>query len=247
VNTRLFPHELAFPPAFESELFPRIRAAIESSGGPADVPDLFLVIPDVQEGLRLLAPEDEGPGQAAASAVQYGALLFHGYRHWLAERFTLVLEEALTRELLGERPTMGAWTLVAPGTAGYVRLPRNLLWARMTGAAPPEAVDGFFWSLAERGAGQEAAPAQLDLLLTLGLHPGRAGFSVIELSAPLPAPPPGHWGDLVARTGTPDFANILPGGELRGLHALESAAEALKLASRIFHHFVQQPQRSGGT
>jgi len=62
---------------------------------------------------------------------------------------------------------------------------------------------------------------------------------VIDVAVPLPEGPPGHWGDLQAREDEPDFTNLLPGGELRGLYSLVSVAEALKLASRLFYSMTR--------
>jgi hypothetical protein len=112
------------------------------------------------------------------------------------------------------------------------------LWARIAENAPPEAINGFFWSIANP-ARQRAGC--LELVLVLGMHPGRPGFSVIEAAAPLPAPAPGHWGDAETRADGADFANILPGGEMRELLSVTSRAELLKLVSRIFHHIDASP------
>jgi hypothetical protein len=112
------------------------------------------------------------------------------------------------------------------------------VWARIAERAPPEAIDGFFWSIA-KPAPERAG--RLELVIVLGMHPGRPGFSVIEAAAPLPAPSPGHWGDADARADGADFANILPGGEMRELLSVTSRAELLKLVSRIFHHIDASP------
>jgi hypothetical protein len=53
--------------------------------------------------------------------------------------------------------------------------------------------------------------------------------------------PPGHWGDAQMRTNPPDFANVLPGGELQKLHALDTTGEVWKLISRVFWYCAQQP------
>ena len=70
--------------------------------------------------------------------------------------------------------------------------------------------------------------------------PGRPGFSVAPLSMELEQPA-GHWGDAQMRGDTTDFANVLPGGELQGLHALESTGEVWKLVSRVFWYHAQYP------
>ncbi len=70
------------------------------------------------------------------------------------------------------------------------------------------------------------------MLLALGVRAGRPGLSVIPASVAFARP--ADWLHEAARTEGADFANVLPGGELRGLHAVVSAAEVLKLAARVF-------------
>jgi hypothetical protein len=123
-------------------------------------------------------------------------------------------------------PALGTWTFTAPAVAGYLELPRHLVWTRFDEAAPPEPIEGVFWV---------QSPARIDLLFCTGVREGRAGLGVIDVSASLPAPAPGHWGDLEAREGGADFSNILPGGEIDALLAIVTPAEALKLVSRALH------------
>jgi hypothetical protein len=179
------------------------------------------------------APGDVPP---AASVHEYAALLFQGFRYWSCGRHTFVVDETRARDVLQEGAPLGDWSFAPPEPAGYVQLPRHLIWSRVDDDTAAEAVDGFFWSVAG-GAGKTWQ--RLDLLLVLGLRADRPGFSVIDVAASIPDTPPRHWGDVRARENEPDFANRLPGGELRGLYSLVSVAEALKLASRLFHAFAQ--------
>lgn len=234
---RLTPYEIAFGEArFEEEIFPAIRD--ESAGRNVDtsIRDRFLMLGAVGSLLRDLRPEGlVETGDASlpppGAVRQYGALLFHAFRFWAAGRRLLTVDAPLVRDLVSN-DAAGEWQFAAPHSAGYLQLPRHLFWARIEDEAPAEAVDGFFWS---------CTSGELDLLVALGMHPGRPGFSVIEAGAPLPAPPPGHWGDRDARDGARDFANILPGGELRELLAIVSGGELLKLVSRIFHYADSNP------
>lgn len=250
MSARLTPYELAFDvERFERDVFPAIRAEAEERATALVAPDALFMLGSTARVLRELQPgpppanDSDEPALPPADAVrQYGSLLFHAYRFWSAGRRVFTLTEELVRHLAGIA-SVGAWDLVTPADAGYVQLPKHLVWARIGEDAAPEAIDGFFWSRADQAAGP--ASARLDLLVALGLHPGRPGFSVVEATAQLPAPPPGHWGDLDAREAGPDFANILAGGDLRGLLALTSPAEVLKLVSRVFYHIHAHPGAVG--
>lgn len=202
--------------------FPLIAAAAAERGLDPGVPDGFLMLPETGDLVRELGAEG-----SIEAFTQLGLLAFHAFRFAGTGEQRVTLAEATVRALL-EGPPLGRWSLRAPAEAGYVQLPRHLLWTRdASGAGSP--VDGFFWSL-------PATPgARLELLLVEGLLAGSESFSVFEVSAAPPAE--GHWGDVQARATGPDFANLLPGGELRQLHGLSNAGELLKLASRVFHHY----------
>jgi len=241
---RLTPFELAFgAERFDREAFPAIRDEATERGVDTDAREAFLMLANAGELLRELGPEPDAPGTAATShgppdsVRQFGALLFQAYRFWADGRHLLTIDSRLLRDLLAAGP-IGEWRFGTPHTSGYVQVPRHLLWARIDDEAPAEAVDGFFWVHTDRPAGRQG---RIELLVALGMHPGRPGFSVIDTVAPLPAASPGHWGDEDARTGAADFENILPGGEMRDLLAVASTTELLKLASRIFHYVAHTP------
>lgn len=219
---RRTPYEVVFGgTVFEEQRFPAIAAELDARGTGAD-PGAFVMLGSVGELLRSLRTgASDTPNDAV---LHYGALAFQAF-HFHSAGHPVYTVDADTLERLIALPPIGAWTLRAPTPSGYLQLPRNRLWvgADATGAAEP--VDGFFWTLGER---------RLDLVLCTGLRPDRPGLGAIDVAAPLPADPPGHWGDLAGREDGEDFANILPGGELDGLHGITTAAEALKLASRAF-------------
>lgn len=243
MSARRTPYEAVFRNArYEAEIFPAIRAQAAAHHANDAVPDEILLLEAAGVLLRELPPDLATQAEylpPAAALREYGALVFHAYRYWSWGRRTLVVDEALTRALLAREERLGEWALAPPHPAGYLQLPRHLLWAKVDPDATPEAVDGFFWSAG--GQPNEATLQRLDLLFVLGIRPDRPGFSVIELDVPLPAEPPGHWGDIRGRDDAPDFANVLPGGELRGLHSMVSVAEALKLVSRLFHYIAHHP------
>jgi hypothetical protein len=247
------PWDVVFGAApFSDEVFPEIAEEAEARGVETAAPDQFLMLASVGRLLRSLTPEDADPATAAGrvgapvdSVRRYGALVFHAFHSWLGGRTVVSFDEPRARRLVERRHAIGTWPIGAPARAGYLQLPRNLLWARVADEAPAEPVDGIFWTFVTP---PPATPreAALALLLVLGLREGRPGISVIEATAPLPGPP-GHWGDTIAREGGQDFANILPGGELSNLYGLVNAAELFKLVSRAFHALAMgDDERNGG-
>lgn len=175
-------------------------------------------------------------GSAGEAVREYGALLFHALHFRRAGRIVFEVEEPLLRALTDTGDVIGRRPLAPPAVAGYARMPERRLWAPMAEDSPPEPVDGFFWSWIER-----ADERRLELLLCLGLWPGRPGFSVVPVGATVPDEP-GHWADAEARPDGEDFANVLPGGELDRLLSVTTPLEALKLASRLFHHIADRPE-----
>lgn len=225
-GSALHPYDLVFSPSlFEEERFPGIAEEAEARGAAARDPDAFLMLASVGALLRALMPEDAAPRDVRAEMLRvYGRLLFHAWHYWREGKRTLALEEPEARALVEGEPATEEWRFAAPGPAGYLRLPRNLFWGRVEEGATPEAVDGLFWTLAPPA--EEADPGRLHLLLVLGLRPDRPGFGSIDVSGAADS----RWVEADARPGGEDFANVLPGGELEGLHALTTEAEALKLA-----------------
>jgi hypothetical protein len=247
VVLRRTPYELVFGPArFEAEVFPAIRAEAESRGAGGMGPDSFVLLGTVGRLLRELRPAGGGfepADQPPAEAMQqYGSLAWHAWGFWQAGRPVYALADDLTRGLLAEAAPIGPWLFRPPVPAGYLQLSRHRLWARVTADAAAEPVDGFHWTWLAADASAGRGQPRLDLLLALGMRPGRGGLSVIEIATSPPAGPAGHWGDLQARPDGPDFANLLPGGELQGYHGIVYAAEALKLVSRCFHWIETRPE-----
>jgi hypothetical protein len=242
VSARFTPYEAVFMDArYEAERFPAMRTEAAAQGRREAVPDEILMLQSAGNALRELPPETGSSWLPPAAALrEYGALLFQAFRYWSWGHRTLVIDEPLGRYLLNSVEPVGRWTFSPPHPAGYLQLPRHLLWARVDDDAVPEPIDGFFWSA---GGAQDEPPWQrIDLLFVLGLRPDRPGFSVIEVSVPLPADAPGHWADIRVRESGSDFANVLPGGEMQSFHSMVSVAETLKLASRAFHYVMRHPE-----
>jgi hypothetical protein len=206
-------------PELEGTAFPAIQAEAEERGV------------DVQDHERVLLLESSGlmmrsllPADAATPAfAQFASIVTHAFHYWLQGKRTFSIDEAGLRSMIDGVGEIGAWQLTASVPAGYVQLPRNLIFSRVDENAQAESVDGFFYILnGER----------LDVLLVLGLVPNRAGFSIITVAGAPAENESGHFGDVQAREDGTDFENVLPGGTGR-LYAVTNAMEVLKLASRV--------------
>ncbi len=247
---RVTPYDVVFAnQRFEQDAFPNITAEAEGRGVDVADPDAFVLLGTVGALLRELpAPEaapDRAEGPTPVELLRpLAALLFQAFHFWRCGRRVFRLDAAQLDQALGPGLEVGTWTLEPPHSAGYLQLPRHRLWSRIEEGATAEAVDGFFWAMIPRSEPPRPAYQRLDVLLALGMHPGRPGLSVIECAVTLPAEPPGHWADLIAREHGEDFANVLPGGELTGLRALVNTAEVLKLVSRVFWNLSREAQPS---
>ena len=210
--------------------FDDVRAEALQRGVPLDDPERFVMLGSAGALLRDMlldaAAADEAgelwdalPPRAIAQA---GALLYHAFRFRESGARVASLDEAATRALLAAgRPGAADGAPPAPG-AGYVQLPRNLIWARAEEGGPAEPLDGFFWALGPR----------FDALLALGVRSRRPGFTAIPIGLELASPTElARIAAAPARTQGADFENILPGGELDRLLGLTNTGEALRLAA----------------
>lgn len=217
------PYSLIFGPDVFDEA--RFRAVREEDAGSAWSPLQLFMTPAAGELLREFTP----PGGGRELIAQVSALVFSAYRFWLHGRHVYRLTEPQVRGLVAGRPEI-AGPVVPARPAGYVQLPRNLIWARVSEDAVPEPADGFFWSAS---TAEEGGTERLDLLYALGVRAGRPGLSLFDVTLESTVRLE-DWANADARAEGQDFANILPGGELQGYHAILTAAEALKLAALCF-------------
>jgi hypothetical protein len=221
------PYDIIFGEEFETGLFPALTADAETNSADTRDVEEFLQLPAATDLMEKLSPRGSADPPPVTGVA---ALAFHGYHFWRHGRRVDALDETALRSLTSGDVPVGEWTMEAPAVAGYVSLPQNILWAQ-PGEGAAEPVHGFFYTVSPT----TVDGARLALLLALGVRAERPGFTAIELGVPLPAPPPGHFGDIIARDGSPDFANVLPGGELKNFLSVTNAGEVLKLVSRIFH------------
>lgn len=200
---RPHPFDLIFS-RFAGNEFPRFRELL------GDTPslDLFLIAEPVIEWLDTLRP-DEGIGDAVDEFV----LLTHAaYRWWAEGMVTDSLDREETESLIAGTVATDAAGPPEPRTA-YFQVVPHLIWGRIE-AANHEPLDGWF---------AVADGEVLQVVGCLGVHPERPGLSVMAVAGsrrPI-APRP---------DGTPPFAPTMSGGDLAGLHAIDTPDELLQLA-----------------
>jgi hypothetical protein len=232
---RMTPYEVGIPGrAFADENFQAIREEAEARQVDLTDPGAFIMLGQVGRILRELQGEERG-----SEALQlFADFLFHAFHFHGSGELVLLLETGTTRHLVGADEEEGAWAEGAwngelPADAGYLQLPRHLVWSHPDPEGPAEDLDGFFWT---RSAGDS-----LSLMAALGLRTDRPGLSVMPLP-PVPLADAGTWPRSRAREEEPDFRTTLPGGELDELYSVVTAGEALKLVSRAFAYLNAHPE-----
>ncbi|MEX0907725.1 MAG: hypothetical protein WD054_05295 [Gemmatimonadota bacterium] len=241
MSSRDTPYDLIFgAPSFDEERLVLLR---EQDACRSTTPTDLFMLAAAGDLLRDLLPADDGAAPHAAVVSQVSSLMFHAYRFWLHGRHVYRFEVAALQPLLTGAAPAPEWRFRAPGPAGYVQFPRNAIWARVSVDAAPEPVDGFFWS-APVAAGERAA--RLDLLFALGMRRGRPGLSLVDATVDMPATLD-EAAVSQARPDGVDFANVLPGGELQGYHALTTQAEAVRIAALCFWRIDTIPQPAPAT
>jgi hypothetical protein len=216
MSARSHPYDLIFQEELEAKL-DVVSAEAAERGVPVQERERFSMLMGAGELLGELVPDGASP----EIIREVAGLVFHCYHFRAAGKKTLEIEEPVLRELLSTGFIAGPWEMKPPASAGYVRLPRNRVWSRITEDTHAEAIDGFFF-------------VDTDILFVLGLIPGRPGFSIMDVR--MQQLPDEHTSiaELKARAEGDDFANVLPGGELQGHFAVTNNVEALKLAARCF-------------
>jgi hypothetical protein len=207
----------------DGEWLESVRAEAEQNQIDVEDRERFAMMLATGEMLQQLVPPDAPP----EVIWQAAGLVFHCYHFRVNSKNTYQIDEPVLRELLATGFVAGPVATSPPAPAGYVQLPRNRVWSRIDADAPPEAIDGFFFT------GDE-------LLFVLGLNPGRPGFSVLAVRPAQGEGPVTSVAELKARDEGDDFANILPGGEMQGHFAITNNLEAMKLAARCFWHLGQR-------
>jgi hypothetical protein len=209
--TRETPFTLALE-TIAPERFPVLREGIAAAGRDARDRDAFLMVREVIELVREIEP-DEGMGAGIATMA---AFLHHAYLFWSdGQQIMEVNEAVLDSALRGDR------TAVLPAGAGgsrYTQLPSLRVWGLPLEGGGAEPLDGWFAFRNEAG---------LSVLAVFGLHPGRVGFTAVEVAGPWPL-------GLERADGSALFSATLPGAERAGLASIAGSEELLELAWRFW-------------
>ena len=207
--SRPTPFDLVFGQS-APEVFPRIQAAVNAAGHDPRDRDRFLMIREVVTLVRELRPE-EGLGEGID---QLAALVHHAYLFWQADARAIELTSERLADLLRGVSTEDR---VEEPSPFYAQMPQHRIWAEVLPGQPPEPLDGCFI--------HPTPDAALRVLGVFGVHPERAGFSVVEATGPKPV--------VLARAdGTALFAPTLTGGKAAGLFSITGSEELLELGWR---------------
>jgi hypothetical protein len=223
---RYTPYEMVFGgERLAEDEFPAIAEEARRRGIPLSRRDHFAGSERVGTLLRRLVPETAEP----AGFESYLDILFHCYHFWDAGCPLYAFAADVVRDLIATPPDLQSWSPRAPHHSLYVELPRNLFWAAVTEGEPPEPVEGLFVRL-----GSHQLPAEVDLLIALGMRPDRPGFSVASLTATVEQaremPEPGA------------FESEIPGADLAGIYSLQRPSEALLLILRLLWYLDVYPE-----
>lgn len=228
-TARLTPYELAFLEGdFETRVFPMIQEEAEARREDPARHERFAFLAAGGEAIRDIVPPDAPPEMLD----EYRALFFHAFNFWRFGRRLYVLEPPVARYLVEGAPRLAEWELTAPFDGVYIQLPPNLFWASIGTGVPPEPVDGFFVTVAREHDPLGVPFTDVQVLMVLGIHRLRAGFSVVAFETEAGPGIPPVWAEPGRDTGA-DFENVLPGGDIAGLYSILTTAEALKLVARV--------------
>lgn len=231
------PHELVFREEFEARIFPDIQREAVERGIEARDAERFGFLSLAADAVRSFVPPEAPP----EALDQYRALLYHAFNFWRYGKRVYLLDPPLTRYLVEAAPSLESWELDLPYPSIYMQLPRNLFWGSISPDSTPEAVDGFFVTATDGSDALGKPYRRLEVLVVLGIRRDRAGFSVIPFSTEAGPGIVQEWAAAEGRESGRDFDNILPGGEIRGLYAILTSTEALKLVARALWYTLSFP------
>ncbi len=237
-TARLTPYELAFLEGdFETRVFPSIQEEAEARGEDPARRERFAFLAAGGDAIRDIVPPDAPPEMLE----EYRALFYHAFNFWRFGRRLYVVDPAVARYLVEGAPRLADWELATPFDSVYIQLPANLFWASIGTDVPPEPVDGFFVTVARERDPLGMPFTELQVVMVLGIHRQRAGFSVIAFDTEAGQGIPPVWAEPGRDQGR-DFENVLPGGEIAGLYSILTTAEALKLVARVLWYVESHAQ-----
>jgi hypothetical protein len=232
---RLTPYEVGIPGReFARTTFEAIREEAEARGVDPSDPGAFLLLGEVGRAIREIQGEERG----GDVLHRFGAFLFHAFHFHEAGELVLLAETEVVRRLVEEEAEEGDWSGALPGDAGYLQLPRHLVWAHPDPEGPAEDLDGILWA--------RSADDTLSLMPAFGIRTDRPGLSIVPLPT-VSLADAADWPGARARVEGTDFETTLPGGELDRLYSVVTAGEVLKLVSRAFAFVHAAPECLGAT
>lgn len=209
-RSRPTPFELVFAELAE-ERFGAIRDSLAAAKLDSRDLDAFALDRQAVLLLRDLVPDD-APEEAVREHL---SLLHQAFLTWQAGGWCFRLGRRSAIELLNASAPPEAATAPTP-QAYYIQFPARMIWAELAEGHPHEPLDGLFVH----------SPAnRWQVMGIFGLHPDRAGFSVVTASGARP-------GRLERDDGSPVFGSILPGGATAQIYSVVGPEEMIELAAR---------------
>ena len=239
---RMTPYEVGIPGReFADENFRRIAEEAETREVDTTDPGAFILLGEAGRTLKEIQGEGEDSPQRPGGGEalhRFGAFLFQAFHFHQAGELLLLVGTEAVRGVVEGRLELGRWEGELPADAGYLQLPRHLVWSHPDPEGPAEDLDGVFWT---RSAGDT-----LSLMAALGIRPDRPGLSVVPLP-PVPLADAARWPQARVRGEDqgPDFATTLPGGGLDELYSVVAMGELLKLVGRVFAYMNAVPESLG--
>lgn len=227
---RITPYEVVFgEERFAAEEFPALAEESVRRNLSTWRYDQFTSLGRVGTLLEQMLPDDAEP----AAVDQYVRVLYHGYHFWSAGCPFYAFESSVLRSLIEVPPDLREWRPRVPEPSLYLELPRQLFWAAVTEAGPPEPVEGMFVAREANPPSREA-----EILVILGLRSDRAGLSVAGLHLDL---------ERACELDEPaGFRSDIPGAEQAGLYSLGRHSEAVTLALRTLWYIDTYPASCRG-
>lgn len=235
-EARVTPYERILEPLAES-VWPAVRAEAEQRGVDELRRDRFVLLGHVGAALQDMLPDDMPP----EAVEEYADLLYHGYHFWRWGQRLYSFDPAVAEAIAAPELDLGEWIFAAP-PACYIQLPYQRFWARVSADAPYEPVDGCFVVVDDTEPAPEAG-AHLRILLVLGLRADRPGVSLVSYRTDLDPASAAERARRPWREEGAPFANAIPGGELKELHAIVTTSELEALVVRLLAHLDRHPDK----
>lgn len=221
MDPRLTPFEMVFG-ATAASRFPEIQRGLVAAGLDPSDRDAFVLAREVVTLLQELRPDD-GLGEGVRELVGF---VHACYRHWAdGGRVVAIGRDTLERAL--REPEWSRPTAQVGGPSYYLQLAPQRVWGTPVEGGSAEPLDGGF--VLPRGD-------RLSMVTVFGMHPGRAGLTVVEVDGARPS-------HLRRDDGSSLFSPRLEGGAEAGLFQIVGGEELLELGFRV--HALLGPAGAG--